>query len=476
MLCFPPPSCSALLGRCRHRRVILEGEVFAGILRTSSLRTRNWVCGCGRFRSISDISLFYQIRCKSQNGSSHYLAYRRSRLLCPLWTCLCNCLIDCDLDDFIDDLFKGPISFKEEPYNDSIPELLLNPYSWTKKSSIIFVDLPAGTGFSYDTTSSAFKPGDFSQIHHYLQFLRKWLVDHPEFITNPFYVGGDSYSGMIVPVVAQKIVGGNTLEFPIINFQGYILGNPYTIRGSGDNFAIPFAHRMTLISEELFESLKTSCKGKYVNIDPTNVECLKHYKIYKECISNVEPACILDPKCPFQSPKQQDIYDRRSLNSIPNLLINQNSSLSFRRCPEYKYKLSNDWANTDQVWKALHVREGSIEEWIRCKNRKDYTFEIESVFSYHVKLSSKGYRSLIYSGDHDMLVPHLDTQTWIKALNYSIVDDWRPWFILDQVAGYTRHYANNMTFATIKGGGHTAEYTRRECSIMFSRWISGESL
>ncbi|XP_038899455.1 serine carboxypeptidase-like 13 isoform X2 [Benincasa hispida] len=370
----------------------------------------------------------------------------------------------------------GPISFKEEPYNDSIPELLLNPYSWTKKSSIIFVDLPAGTGFSYDTTSSAFKPGDFSQIHHYLQFLRKWLVDHPEFITNPFYVGGDSYSGMIVPVVAQKIVGGNTLEFPIINFQGYILGNPYTIRGSGDNFAIPFAHRMTLISEELFESLKTSCKGKYVNIDPTNVECLKHYKIYKECISNVEPACILDPKCPFQSPKQQDIYDRRSLNSIPNLLINQNSSLSFRRCPEYKYKLSNDWANTDQVWKALHVREGSIEEWIRCKNRKDYTFEIESVFSYHVKLSSKGYRSLIYSGDHDMLVPHLDTQTWIKALNYSIVDDWRPWFILDQVAGYTRHYANNMTFATIKGGGHTAEYTRRECSIMFSRWISGESL
>ncbi|XP_038899456.1 serine carboxypeptidase-like 18 isoform X3 [Benincasa hispida] len=401
MLCFPPPSCSALLGRCRHRRVILEGEVFAGILRTSSLRTRNWVCGCGRFRSISDISLFYQIRCKSQNGSSHYLAYRRSRLLCPLWTCLCNCLIDCDLDDFIDDLFKGPISFKEEPYNDSIPELLLNPYSWTKKSSIIFVDLPAGTGFSYDTTSSAFKPGDFSQIHHYLQFLRKWLVDHPEFITNPFYVGGDSYSGMIVPVVAQKIVGGNTLEFPIINFQGYILGNPYTIRGSGDNFAIPFAHRMTLISEELFESLKTSCKGKYVNIDPTNVECLKHYKIYKE---------------------------------------------------------------------------GSIEEWIRCKNRKDYTFEIESVFSYHVKLSSKGYRSLIYSGDHDMLVPHLDTQTWIKALNYSIVDDWRPWFILDQVAGYTRHYANNMTFATIKGGGHTAEYTRRECSIMFSRWISGESL
>ncbi|CAK9316453.1 unnamed protein product [Citrullus colocynthis] len=372
----------------------------------------------------------------------------------------------------------GPISFGEESNEGSIPRLILNPYSWTKKCSIIFVDLPAGTGFSYDTTSSTFKPGDFNQIHHYLQFLRKWFVDHPEFTTNPFYIGGDSYSGMIVPVVAQKIVEGNTHDFSFINFQGYILGNPYTIRDSGDNFAIPFAHRMTLISDELFESLKTSCKGKYVNIDPSNAECLRHYETYKKCISKVEPANILDPKCQFQSPKQQqDVYDRRSLNSISKSLLDQSTPLSFRSCPEFKYKLSNDWANADQVRKALHIREGSIGEWIRCKNGKEmYTFELDTVFPYHVNLSSKGYRSLIYSGDHDMLVPHLDTQAWIKALNYSIVDDWRPWFILDQVAGYTRYYANKMTFATIKGGGHTAEYTKRECSIMFSRWISGQSL
>ena len=34
-----------------------------------------------------------------------------------------------------------------------------------------------------------------------------------------------------------------------------------------------------------------------------------------------------------------------------------------------------------------------------------------------------------------MVVSHLDTQAWIKSLNYSIVEDWRPWFIADQVAG-----------------------------------------
>ncbi|KAK6792666.1 hypothetical protein RDI58_011747 [Solanum bulbocastanum] len=55
--------------------------------------------------------------------------------------------------------------------------------------------------------------------------------------------------------------------------------------------------------------------------------------------------------------------------------------------------------------------------------------------SYHVNHSSKGYRSLIYSGDHDMVVPFQSTEAWIKSLNYSIVDNWRQWIVNGQVAG-----------------------------------------
>jgi hypothetical protein len=44
------------------------------------------------------------------------------------------------------------------------------------------------------------------------------------------------------------------------------------------------------------------------------------------------------------------------------------------------------------------------------------------------------------SGDHDMLIPFLATQAWIRSLNYSIVDDWRQWYFNDQVAGYMLCY------------------------------------
>ena len=36
----------------------------------------------------------------------------------------------------------------------------------------------------------------------------QWLVEHPEFISNPFYVSGDSYSGITVPAITYEILEG----------------------------------------------------------------------------------------------------------------------------------------------------------------------------------------------------------------------------------------------------------------------------
>ncbi|XP_024029038.1 serine carboxypeptidase-like 3 [Morus notabilis] len=368
----------------------------------------------------------------------------------------------------------GPLNYKIDPYNGSLPTLVLNPYSWTKISSIVFIDSPVGAGFSYaKKTSTASKTGDFKQVQGLVEFFNKWLIDHPEFISNPIYIAGDSYSGITVPVLVQKISNG--IEegiLPPINLQGYILGNPVT--GGDNNYRIPFAHGMALISDELHKSLERSCGGEYYeNIDPSNTECLKEFQTYEECISGIWSKFILDSDCSFtlQKPQGDSISERRSLNQ------KSESPLPWFGCPDYPDLLSQYWANDPHVRKALHVQKGTIGEWKRCNYGFPYQYNVRSSVEYHANLSAKGYRSLIYSGDHDMQVPFLATQAWIRSLNYSIVDDWRSWVVQGHIAGYTRTYSNLMTFATVRVAGHTApQYKPKECFAMFKRWIHYEPL
>ncbi|WMV26906.1 hypothetical protein MTR67_020291 [Solanum verrucosum] len=360
-------------------------------------------------------------------------------------------------------------AFKPAEYNGSFPSLVLNPHTWTKIASFIFLDLPVGTGFSYARTSAARQSDDLQASDHAYQFLQKWFNDHPKFLRNPFYVAGDSYSGISIPIISQLIANGNEkgLE-PFINLKGYFLGNPSTFQGEF-NYRIPYAHGMGLISDELFESLKRNCKGEYFDIHLSNTQCLNDRQTYDQMVEGLEPGQILEPNCEFGSLRPQKWFgERRSLDEM--LYAGR------LRCRFDWEKLSYHWADDDRVREALHVRTGSIGKWKQCAE-DDLPFEkiVHSSIPYHANLSVKGYRSLIYSGDHDMMIPYISTKDWIRSLNYSIVDDWRPWIVDSQVAGYTRTYSNKMTFAT--GGGHTApEYKPVECLAMLRRWLSYQPL
>uniref|UniRef100_A0A0D3B7L0 Serine carboxypeptidase-like 7 n=1 Tax=Brassica oleracea var. oleracea TaxID=109376 RepID=A0A0D3B7L0_BRAOL len=295
---------------------------------------------------------------------------------------------------------NGPVAVKVEVYNGSLVSLVSTTYSWTQMANIIYLDQPVGAGFSYSRTPLG-KTSDTNEAKMIHEFLQKWLSKHPQFFSNPFYATGDSYSGKTVPALVQEISQGNyKCCKPLINLQGYVLGNPVTYPEFEENYRIPFSHGMSLISDELHEY--------------------------------------------------------------------------------YLYYLIECWANNERVREALHVKKGTKGHWQRCNWTIPYNHDIISSVPYHMNISLSGYRSLVYSGDHDITMPFLGTQAWIKSLNYSIIDDWRPWKIKDQIAGYTRTYSNKMTFATIKesilGGGHTAEYKPNETFIMFQRWISGHPL
>ncbi|XLR54278.1 hypothetical protein S83_004950 [Arachis hypogaea] len=254
--------------------------------------------------------------------------------------------------------------------------------------------------------------------------------------------------------------------------KGYLLGNPITT-GKESNDKMQYTHGMALISDELYLSLQRNCKGEYIDIDAKNELCLRDMQYYQECLSGINPSYILGEDCKVDFLMDDEGTQGRLLTQKLEGPLSSYLTVPTVICQNYF--LTTQWANSQSVRKALHVRE-EIGKWKRCYTT-DFDFDITSSFEFHVNLSAKGYRSLIFSGDHDLVVPFLSTQAWIRALNYSILDDWRPWLVNGQVAGFTRTYSNQMTFATVKGGGHTAaEYKPDECLAMFSRWLSNVPL
>ncbi|KAK0582394.1 hypothetical protein LWI29_025116 [Acer saccharum] len=56
----------------------------------------------------------------------------------------------------------------------------------------------------------------------------------------------------------------------------------------------------------------------------------------------------------------------------------------------------------------VEIKQGTVLEWKRCNKTLAYDSDVLTVVFDHKQLINGGYRGLVYSGDHDMLIPYTD--------------------------------------------------------------------
>ncbi|KAL7236397.1 hypothetical protein ACSBR1_019642 [Camellia fascicularis] len=236
----------------------------------------------------------------------------------------------------------GPMEFVIQNYTGGLPKLRYYPYAWTKSASIILLDAPVGTGFSYSRTADGWPTSDSKSAEQSYQFLTKWFDEHPQYLAVQLFVGGDSYSGITVPLVTKKIVDGNKDGVkPFMNLKGYLLGSPRTDSVIDENSKVVFAHRMALISDEIYKNAKKGCNETCVNVDPANTACRVALGNIKTCIKDLFPNDILEPKCVFTTPDPgEEPAARRSLEEGPSDFLLSPPMIPNLWCRNFNYALS----------------------------------------------------------------------------------------------------------------------------------------
>ncbi|XP_060217405.1 serine carboxypeptidase-like 40 isoform X2 [Lycium barbarum] len=120
--------------------------------------------------------------------------------------------------------------------------LYRNHYAWNHAANILFLESPAGVGFSYSNTSSEVESnGDRNTALDNVIFLLNWMQRFPEYKNRDFYIAGESYAGHFVPQLAELILQHNKLaKKTLINLKGIM----QVIDPCSDDYVIAYMNRL----------------------------------------------------------------------------------------------------------------------------------------------------------------------------------------------------------------------------------------
>jgi len=346
--------------------------------------------------------------------------------------------------------------------------LYLNEYSWNRFANILFVESPAGVGFSYTNTSSnLLDSGDKRTAEDALVFLINWFQRFPQYQYREFYISGESYAGHYVPQLAKKVYEyNNGNSNPIINLKGFLVGNGVTDDYYDSIGTIQYWWSHALISDATYNNIMKTCDFRQQNFS-TACNNYLNYAVNNE-FGNIDPYDIYTPIC---------------TQPIANGKFGRLTKSFAKRIAGYDPCLVNYaviYYNRPDVQSALHANTTHIPySWIDCSTTLN-TFWTDSEFSMfpiYKELIAAGLKIWVYSGDVDSVVPITGTRLSINQLSLPITIPWYPWYFDNQtVGGWTEVY-KGLTLSTVRGAGHEVPTFQPERALkLFQSFILGQSL
>ncbi|XP_053544969.1 lysosomal protective protein-like [Bombina bombina] len=362
--------------------------------------------------------------------------------------------------------------------------LKYNLFSWNKITNVIYLESPAGVGFSY-SEDKYYATNDTEVTNNNYLALKEFFCLFPEFSNNDFYIMGESYGGVYVPTLAVKVSLDDS-----INLKGIAVGNGLTSYTMNYNSLLYFSYYHGIIDSQLWSELQSLCcsKGKCAFWDVKKSVCelvakkafqlampngLNIYNLYQPCAKEMAGE-IREEKDhtivyrPGIFPPKLEPHFRETFTLLSGMPCISSTALA-------------TFLNRPEIRTVLHIA-SQASTWEVCSDEifAQYGREIESVEDQYLELLKKKYRILLYYGDVDMACNFLGANWFVHSLNQPLQVQNRPWYYYEneqkQIGGFVEVFTN-LTFLTIKGAGHMAPTDKpNPVFTMFSRFIHNEPI
>ncbi|KAI5640695.1 serine carboxypeptidase domain-containing protein [Phthorimaea operculella] len=149
-------------------------------------------------------------------------------------------------------------------------------YSWGKNHSLLFIDNPVGTGFSFTDDDRGYATNQTTIGENLYAALQQFLTIFPELRKAPLTVAGESYAGKHIPSLGVQILWHRNEDEPI-NLQGLAIGNgfidpltlqrySYFVREAGlvdDKVANAMKHLETAVTQFISEGEMLKAYARY---------------------------------------------------------------------------------------------------------------------------------------------------------------------------------------------------------------------
>lgn len=275
-------------------------------------------------------------------------------------------------------------------------------YAWTSTHSVLYVDNPVGTGFSYTGDDFGYSTNQTDVARNMYSALVQFFELFPEYQRNDFYVTGESFAGHYAPSVSYAIHQNNPGAKVKINLKGLAIGNGL-VDPLSQLFYSEYLYQLGFIDEygkHRFEQIDNVIRSQILGGDYEGA-----FRTYDEMLNGIfYPYPTL-----FQNLTGMQYYY--------NLLLD-------RKPPS-----EDDWVQfveKPSVRAALHVGQRPVKFLNKVVYRHMLGDVMRSVAPWLAALLDAGrYRVLLYSGQFDIKYHYRGTMRMARSLEWSGADRFR---------------------------------------------------